>query len=93
MPAIPVETGLRTKSRPNPGIMTETGYVDEAHIPALEPCPQAAAWLPFAHGDQGGPQDPERTPREGPQEAERLTRQSVTFVMKPPRDLPGGFVV
>lgn len=51
---------------------SETGYV-EAHISTFEPGPQAPARFPRAHGDQGGPQDPECTPCTGPEEAERLT--------------------
>ena len=89
----PLRDRASDKLCPNPGTMTETRYVDEAHIPALEPRSQAAARLPLTHGDQSGPQDPERTSREGPEEIERVKRSSFSDVMEPPRETVGGFVV
>jgi len=46
---------------------------DEAHLPAEQSGPQAAARIPPPHGDGRRPQDPQRAPRPGPQEAQRLT--------------------
>jgi len=45
---------------------------DEAHLPAQQPCPQAPARIPLAHGDSGRPPDTQRPPRARPQEAQRL---------------------
>jgi ribonuclease P protein component len=45
---------------------------DEAHLPAEQPGPQAAARLPRAHGDGRRPQGPERAPGARPQQAQRL---------------------
>src|SRR3954465_7944038 len=45
---------------------------DEAHLPAEQSRPQAAARLPQPHGDAGRPQGAERSPRPRPQEAQRL---------------------
>jgi ribonuclease P protein component len=45
---------------------------DEAHFPAEQPGPQAAARLSPSQRDRRRPQDPERPPRPRPQEAQRL---------------------
>ena len=45
---------------------------DEAHISAKQPGSQPSSRLPLAHGNGRRPQGAERTPREGPQEAQRL---------------------
>jgi ribonuclease P protein component len=45
---------------------------DEAHFPAEQSGPQAAARVPQPHGDGRRPQGAERTPRARPQEAQRL---------------------
>jgi ribonuclease P protein component len=45
---------------------------DEAHLPAEQSGPQAAARVPEPHGDPGRPQGAERAPRPWPQEAQRL---------------------
>ncbi len=45
---------------------------DEAHLPAEQSGPQAAARVPLPHGNAGRPQSAERSPRARPQEAERL---------------------
>ena len=44
----------------------------ETHVSTVEPGAQAAARVPRAHGDESRSQDPERAPRTGPQEPERL---------------------
>lgn len=46
---------------------------DEAHLPAQQSGPQAAARLSGTHGDAGRPQGAERAPGARPQEAQRLT--------------------
>ena len=46
---------------------------DEAHLPAQQSGPQAAARLPGSHGDPGRPQGAELAPCARPQEAQRLT--------------------
>jgi ribonuclease P protein component len=46
---------------------------DEAHLPAEQSGPQAAARVPGTHGDPGRPQGAERAPQPRPQEAQRLT--------------------
>ena len=45
---------------------------DEAHFPAEQSRPQAAARIPQPHGDSGRPQGAERSPRPRSQEAQRL---------------------
>ena len=45
---------------------------DEAHFPAEQSGPQAAARVPQPHGDGRRPQGAERSPRTRPQEAQRL---------------------
>src|SRR6476469_2053805 len=45
---------------------------DEAHFPAEQSGPQAAARVPQPHGDGRRPQGAERAPRTRPQEAQRL---------------------
>jgi ribonuclease P protein component len=65
---------------------------DEAHLPTVEPGPQAAPWVPRAHGDQSWPENPERASRAGPEEAQRLSAESMMSV-EPPRATVGGFVV
>jgi ribonuclease P protein component len=45
---------------------------DEAHFPAEQSGPQAAARVPQPHGDGRRPQGAERSPRPRPQEAQRL---------------------
>jgi ribonuclease P protein component len=45
---------------------------DEAHFPAEQSGPQAAARVPQPHGDCRRPQGAERTSRTRPQEAQRL---------------------
>src|SRR3954454_3776742 len=45
---------------------------DEAHLPAEQSGPQAAARVPGAHGNRRRPQGAERPPRPRPQEAQRL---------------------
>src|SRR5256885_3793989 len=45
---------------------------DEAHLPAEQSGPQAAARVPQPHGDSRRPQGAERPPRTRPQEAQRL---------------------
>src|SRR4029079_16743774 len=45
---------------------------DEAHFPAEQSGPQAAARVPQPHGDGRRPQGAERAPRSRPQEAQRL---------------------
>ncbi len=45
---------------------------DEAHLPAEQSGPQAAARVPPPHGDGRRTQGLERAPRAGPQEAQRL---------------------
>jgi ribonuclease P protein component len=45
---------------------------DEAHFPAEQSGPQAAARVPQPHGDGRRPQGAERAPRARPQEAQRL---------------------
>jgi len=45
---------------------------DEAHLPAEQSGPQAAARVPVPHGDGRRPQGAERAPRPRPQEAQRL---------------------
>jgi ribonuclease P protein component len=46
---------------------------NEAHLPAEQSGPQAAARVPEPHGDGRRPQGAERAPRPRPQEAQRLT--------------------
>src|SRR4051794_4159259 len=46
---------------------------NEAHLPAEQSGPQAAARIPEPHGDGRRPQGAERAPRPRPQEAQRLT--------------------
>jgi ribonuclease P protein component len=46
---------------------------DEAHFPAEQSGPQAAARVPQPHGDGRRSQGAERPPRARPQEAQRLT--------------------
>jgi ribonuclease P protein component len=46
---------------------------DEAHLPAKQSGPQAAARVPSPHGDAGRAQAAERAPGARPQEAQRLT--------------------
>src|SRR6478736_8339512 len=46
---------------------------DEAHFPAEQSGPQAAARVPQPHGDGRRPQGAERPPRARPQEAQRLS--------------------
>jgi len=48
------------------------GMSDEAHFPAEQSGPQAAARIPQPHGDGRRPQGAERAPRPRPQEAQRL---------------------
>src|SRR5690348_17980297 len=45
---------------------------NEAHLPAEQSGPQAAARVPEPHGDGRRPQGAERAPRPRPQEAQRL---------------------
>ena len=45
---------------------------DEAHLPAEQSGPQAAARVPPPHGDGRRAQAAQRAPRSGPQEAQRL---------------------
>jgi ribonuclease P protein component len=45
---------------------------DEAHFPAEQSGPQAAARIPQPHGDGRRPQGAERPPRPRPEEAQRL---------------------
>jgi len=45
---------------------------DEAHLPAEQSGPQAAARVPVPHGDGRRTQGAERAPRPRPQEAQRL---------------------
>jgi ribonuclease P protein component len=45
---------------------------NEAHLPAEQSGPQAAARIPEPHGDGRRPQGAERAPRPRPQEAQRL---------------------
>jgi ribonuclease P protein component len=45
---------------------------DEAHLPAEQSRPQAAARVPPPHGDGGRTQAPQRAPGARPQEAQRL---------------------
>src|SRR3954465_14892314 len=45
---------------------------NEAHLPAEQSGPQAAARIPEPHGDGRRPQGAERAPRSRPQEAQRL---------------------
>jgi ribonuclease P protein component len=45
---------------------------DEAHFPAEQSGPQAAARIPQPHGDGRRPQGAERPPRARPEEAQRL---------------------
>ncbi len=47
--------------------MTMKGIEHEAHIPTVEPAPQAHARLPEADGHQRGTRRPEEPPPEGPQ--------------------------
>jgi ribonuclease P protein component len=49
------------------------GMSDEAHFPAEQSGPQAAARVPRPHGDGRRSQGAERAPRPRPQEAQRLT--------------------
>jgi ribonuclease P protein component len=55
---------------------------DEAHFPAEQSGPQAAARIPQPHGDSGRPQGAERAPRTRPQEAQRLAtlRKRADFI-------------
>src|SRR6476469_83439 len=46
---------------------------NEAHLPAEQSGPQAAARVPEPHGDGRRPQGAARAPRPRPQEAQRLT--------------------
>jgi ribonuclease P protein component len=48
------------------------GMSDEAHFPAEQSGPQAAARVPQPHGDGRRPQGAELAPRTRPQEAQRL---------------------
>src|SRR4051794_36973938 len=48
------------------------GMSDEAHLPAEQSGPQAAARVPVPHGDGRRTQGAERPPRPRPQEAQRL---------------------
>jgi ribonuclease P protein component len=48
------------------------GMSDEAHFPAEQSGPQAAARVPPSQRDGRRAQDPERSPRSRPQEAQRL---------------------
>jgi ribonuclease P protein component len=48
------------------------GMSDEAHFPAEQSGPQAAARVPPSQRDGRRAQDPERSPRPRPQEAQRL---------------------
>ena len=48
------------------------GMSDEAHFPAEQSGPQAAARVPQPHGNPGRSQGAERSPRPRPQEAQRL---------------------
>jgi ribonuclease P protein component len=48
------------------------GMSDEAHFPAEQSGPQAAARVPQPHGDGRRPQGAERAPRPRPQKAQRL---------------------
>jgi ribonuclease P protein component len=50
---------------------------NEAHLPAEQSGPQAAARVPGPHGDSGRPQGAERAPRPRPQEAQRLEPPAV----------------
>lgn len=52
--------------------------IDEAHIPAEPPCPQASPWLSRPQGHSGRPQGPARPPRAGPQEAVGLNQANGT---------------
>ena len=45
---------------------------DEAHLSTEQPGPGTPPRLPSSVGDGGWPQDPERSPRPRPQEAQRL---------------------
>jgi len=56
---------------PSGKIMGSESHV-ETHIPAVEPCAQAASRVPRAHGHEGRAQDPERPSRAWPQKPERL---------------------
>jgi ribonuclease P protein component len=49
------------------------GMSDEAHFPAEQSGPQAAARVPQPHGNGRRPQGAERSPRPRPQAAQRLT--------------------
>ena len=45
---------------------------DEAHLPTEQPCPRTPARVSPSQRDGRRPQDPERSPRPRPQEAQRL---------------------
>jgi ribonuclease P protein component len=65
--------GARNNGRPLAALFSYIrGMSDEAHFPAEQPGPQAAARLSPSQRDGGRAQDPERSSRPRPQEAQRL---------------------
>jgi len=70
------------------GLGPRTETRDETHIPAIEPCPQATAWVPRAHGHQGRAQDPERPPGPWAEEAVSLTEARLDEAAPPSVDGP-----
>jgi ribonuclease P protein component len=72
LPASPF-IGARNIGRPLAALFSYIrGMSDEAHFPAEQSGPQAAARVPQPHGDGRRPQGAERAPRPRPQEAQRL---------------------
>jgi ribonuclease P protein component len=65
--------GARNNGRPLAALFSYIrGMSDEAHFPAEQSGPQAAARVPTPLGHGRRAQDPERAPRPRPQEAQRL---------------------
>jgi ribonuclease P protein component len=65
--------GARNSGRPKAALFSYIrGMSDEAHFPAEQSGPQAAARVPQPHGNGRRPQGAERASRTRPQEAQRL---------------------
>jgi len=68
----PYRPGITGHPSGGPFLLIFEGMSDEAHFPAEQSGPQAAARVPSPLGDGRRSQDPQRPPQPRPQEAQRL---------------------
>src|SRR6056297_2982595 len=86
-PYCAASTSVSRRFTPDPARATRrAGH--EAHVPTLEPRPQAPPRLSCPHGNQGRPQDPERPPRPRPEVALGLSQGMPTRPETPEAPTP-----